>query len=261
MKEEEISGGVKRRAPRVQGVSRTFDFGRKDRSIKKPHKQGFSLTSMQNALKALMNDTKNSSDKSQDTPIRPRSDNSSQSSEDKIQRLDKDPVKKLPRIKKEAVGVPRRPPSQRAAAAAAKKALEKIEDTKKPQPSRTTKKPRAAAPLQKVVKMEIIKEEPTSRSVRVSKHLPPFDDDTIVKRNLSDVIEYPHKEDYANSFTELFEKPLQDILEKVKEHAFNKQEPLQGNQAQELILQLTDDLYFTIRDKLIRKLGLRSRSL
>jgi len=251
---DEVLGGVKVRAPRAQAVSRIFDFGKK----KKPQKQKISLTSMQNALSALMNDAKNSSDNSQDTPNKPRSDNSSQSSEDRMRKLNAVLIKKL--RKKEAVVI-RRQPSQRAAAAAAKKAFEKIEELK-PQSSKRTEKPRAT-PLNKKVKMEIINEEPTSRSVRVPKHPTrfPFDDDRIVKRNLSDVIAYPHKEDYVNKFTELFDKPLKDLEEKVNEHAMNKQEPLQGNEAKELILQLTDDLYFTIRDKLIRKLELRSRSL
>jgi hypothetical protein len=253
-------GGVKVRAPRAQAVSRIFDFGKK-----KPQKQKFSLTSVQNALSALMNENKpkNSSDNSQDTPNKPRSDNSSQSSEDRMRNLNRVLIRKLPKKKKEAAVVARRPPSQRAAAAAAKKAFEKIEELNiQPQSSRRTRKPRAA-PLQQEVTMEIIKEEPTSRSVRVPKHPTrfPFEDDTIVKRNLSDVIAYPHKEDYVDSFTELFDIPLKKLEAMVNEHAFNKQEPLQGNEAKELILQLTDDLYFAIRDKLIRKLELRSRSL
>lgn len=145
---------------------------------------------------------------------------------------------------------PPRAPSIRAKIVAAKTAETKVKSVStKPRAAskpKATAKPRAAPKkILPVVKEE--EEEPVRRHpTRI-----PFDDDRIVKRNLSDVIAYKDKEEYVNAFTDLFEKHIPHLKSFIHEHAMNKMEA--PGDVGLTIVELTDDLYFEIRDKLLKK--------
>jgi hypothetical protein len=145
---------------------------------------------------------------------------------------------------------PARAPSERAKAVAAKKAETKVtsvstkpKSASKPKPASKPKAaPKKILPVVKEEEDEPVRRQPT----RI-----PFDDDRIVNRNLSDVIEYKHKEEYVNAFTDLFEKHIPHLKSFIHEHAMNKMEA--PGDIGLTIVELTDDLYFTIRDKLLKK--------
>jgi hypothetical protein len=139
---------------------------------------------------------------------------------------------------------PARAPSERAKTVAAKKAETKVKSVST-KPKAASKPKAAPKPKLSVVKEE--EDEPVRRQpTRI-----PFDDDRIVNRNLSDVIEYKHKEEYVNAFTDLFEKHIPHLKSFIHEHAMNKMEA--PGDIGLTIVELTDDLYFTIRDKLLKK--------
>lgn len=243
-------GGVKKREKPTDSLRKKY-FPIKDPTIVKGKTTGVEVTSLQHALMNVINNndikTNKSDDSSQYIPSPLRSSSSSKSSDDNaaITQTNKTLIKR--NRKRGIVIVGPRPPSQRAAAAAARKALKTIQElgnkkilqqgNKKPKGNEegTTKpkgnrKPKGPGKLEKINKVDY---------------------DTIVKRNLSDVITYNNKEEYVEEFTDLFNKHIPLLKGFVHEHAMNKQRPLTDDDVSLTILQLTDDLYFTIRDKLI----------
>ena len=159
---------------------------------------------------------------------------------------------------------PSRAPSQRSQALAAKaaaKSLEvaaaKVAKATKAAASSAIKK--AATRLKKPTiarRLPVVKEEESvRRKTAPPKHptLTSLDENTIVKRNLSDVINYEDKEDYVNSFIQLFNDYIPRLRDAIGDHSMNKMEDPTPEKIGLTIVQLTDDLYFTIRDKLINE--------
>jgi hypothetical protein len=148
---------------------------------------------------------------------------------------------------------PLRARSQRSQTLAAKAAAKALEIAA----ANGTKK--AATRLKKppnVRRLPVVKEEqPVRRKAAPPKHpaLIAIDENTIVKRNLSDVITYENKEDYVNKFTQLFKDVIPHLREAIGDHSINKMEDATSEKIGLTIVQLTDDLYFTIRDKLINE--------
>lgn len=140
----------------------------------------------------------------------------------------------IKKTRKKVPTQPRREPSIRAQTLAKKKIVAQVVSQPIMQKKKKPIKP----------KLPVIKEKTLSIPRQV-------DYDTIVKRNLSDVISYDNKEEYVEEFTDLFNKHIPRLKAFVHEHAMNKQSPLTDDDVSLTILQLTDDLYFTIRDKLI----------
>lgn len=83
-------------------------------------------------------------------------------------------------------------------------------------------------------------------------------DDNIIKRHTSQDISYGRKQDYIDEFNDLFRRYLPELKASIHNDAMNDGEHISDNTVAINIVQLTDDLYFTIRDELIK--GVRSRS-
>ena len=151
--------------------------------------------------------------------------------------------------------------SQTLAAKAAAKALEAAvaKESKATKSAASSAIKKAAARLKKpptVRRLPVVKEEQSvRRKAAPPKHpaLTAIDENTIVKRNLSDVITYEKKEEYVNKFTQLFKELLPRLRADIGDHSMNKMEDATSEKIGLTIVQLTDDLYFTIRDELINE--------
>lgn len=211
-------------------------------AIKKQTKHDFDISAMKNALDDLIDNRDDDSDHLSDSISRkPLSRNSSHSSSEYI-----DPIVKKIRTKKAKVPLTRtRQPSVRAqtiAAAAAKKALDKLKalksDKPKRKPSASVKKPPSAKPV------------PKKRTATVD----------IIKRPSHLSLTF-FQETYINSFVDLFNSYRPEFVELIKENAKNEFESLDEVKLNKRLIELQDLLYFEIRDELEISLGTRKREL
>jgi len=159
---------------------------------------------------------------------------------------------------------PARAPSERAKAVAAKKAETKVKSVSTKPKSASKPKPASkqkAAPTQNLSVVKEEEEESVKPVRRVPKHPKriPIESNHIVKRTTSETFNFEKikgYEEYMGKFNDLFNEARDHFGLNIRNHGPNEGFDINEKESSEMIVHITDQLYFKIRDKLIEKLEL-----